>query len=185
MSKRKSVLFFLSKFFGSYFLLFGMYSYYLENTQKKGDIFQCAPITHLVGEQTISVLQFFGCNAKMEQHSSELSIKLFLDNVYRARVIEGCNSVSLIILFVSFIIAFPGALKKTLIYGSIGSFLIYFINVLRIAFLTFALAQFPQRKEFLHNLLFPAIIYTIVFLLWVIWVNYFSNYKVLKHEEKI
>ena len=184
LKKRKSVLLFLVKFFCSYFLLFGIYSYYLFSTQKKESVFECAPITTKVGEQTIDVLTFFGYNARMEQHTDELSVKLLVDEVYLARVIEGCNAISIIILFVSFIIAFPGPIKRTLLYAVIGSVVIYFVNLLRIAFLTVALAKLPSQKELLHNLVFPSLIYGLVFLLWVIYVNYFSNYKEVRNEKK-
>lgn len=184
LKKQKSVLLFLVKFFCSYFLLFGIYSYYLFSTQKKGDVFACAPITARVGTQTISVLEYFGYDAYLEQHTDELSIKLILNDVYLARVIEGCNSISIIILFIAFVIAFPGPVKKTFLFAVFGSVLIYVVNVLRIAFLTVALAEYPNQKEILHNLIFPLLIYGLVFLLWVIWVNYFSNYKELKNEKK-
>ena len=183
VSKRKGVLFFLAKFFGSYFFMFAMYSYYLHATQEKGSMFQCAPVTEKVAEQTIAVLHFFGYNAVMEQHEQELSIKLILNDVYLARVIEGCNSISVIILFVAFIVAFPGPLKKTFLYALGGGMLIYGINILRIAFLTVALEKLPEQKEMLHNLIFPSIIYGLVFLLWVVWVNYFSNYKQVRNEK--
>lgn len=163
--------------------MFAMYSYYLQATQKKDSIFQCAPITEKVAIQTTSVLQFFGYNAQMQQHDQELSVKLILDDVYLARVIEGCNSISVIILFVAFIIAFPGPLKKSLLYSLAGGILIYLVNVLRIAFLTVALAKLPEQKEMLHNLVFPSIIYGLVFMLWVLWVNYFSNYKQVRDEK--
>lgn len=184
MSKRKSVLFFLLKFFGSYFFLFAVYSYYLHSVQEKQPEFKCAPITTAVGEQTVAVLGFFGFNARPEQHHQELSIKIFLDDVYLARVIEGCNAISIIILFIAFIIAFPGPIRKTFIFAVFGSVIIYLVNVLRIAFLTVTLAKFPAQKEILHNLVFPSIIYGLVFLLWVIWVNYFSNYKEVRDEKK-
>jgi exosortase family protein XrtF len=155
----------------------------LFSTQEKETVFECAPITRVVGEQTVSVLTFFGYDAGLEQHNQELSMKLFLNDVYLARVIEGCNSLSVIILFIAFIIAFPGPLKKTFLYAIFGSLIIYGINILRISFLTVALGRFPAEKELLHNLVFPLIIYGLVFLLWVIWVNYFSNYKEVRDEK--
>jgi exosortase family protein XrtF len=163
--------------------MFGIYSYYLFLTQEKEPMFECAPITRVVGEQAVSILSFFGFDAELAQHDKELSIKLFLKDVYLARVIEGCNSLSIIILFIAFIIAFPGSFKKTFLYAVFGSLIIYGVNILRISFLTIALGKLPQQKELLHNLVFPSIIYGLVFLLWVIWVNFFSNYKEVRDEK--
>ena len=177
MKKHKNIVIFLLKFFVTYFVLFIIYSYYLKETQKKEDFFQCSPITNAVANQTTSVLKFFGYKVSSVQHTDEMSVKLLVNNVYTARVIEGCNSMSIIILFIAFIIAFSGTLKATVLFAFFGSLFIYFINILRIAFLTLMLYKYPNQQEFLHNLVFPAIIYGATFLLWVIWVNKFSNYK--------
>ena len=177
MKRQRSIVLFLVKFFATYFLLFVFYSFYLQNTQKKGDVFACSPITTVVAEQTEEVLTFFGYNAAHIQHEDEMSVKLILNGQYTARVIEGCNSLSIIILFLSFIIAFAGPLKATVIYGILGSAFIYGVNILRIAFLTVMLRKYPQEQELLHNLVFPAIIYGTTFLLWVIWVQKFSKIK--------
>jgi len=177
MKRQRNIVLFLVKFFATYFILFVIYSLYLQNTQERGDVFSCSPITTVVAEQTESVLTFFGYDAAHMQHEEEMSVKLLLNGHYTARVIEGCNSFSIIILFLSFIIAFPGRIKTTIIYGLLGSLFIYGINILRIAFLTVMLYKYPDEQEFLHNLLFPAIIYGATFLLWVIWVQKFSNYK--------
>jgi len=177
MKRQRNIVLFLVKFFATYFILFVLYSLYLQKTQQKGDVFVCSPITTVVAEQTEAVLSFFGYDAAHIQHEDEMSVKVLLNGHYTARVIEGCNSFSIIILFLSFIIAFSGSIKATIIYGIVGSGIIYVINILRIAFLTVMLYKYPDQQEFLHNLVFPAIIYGTTFLLWVIWVQKFSNYK--------
>ena len=177
MKRQRNIVLFLVKFFATYFLLFVLYSVYLQNTQEKGDVFACSPITTMVADQTEGVLTFFGYDAASMQHEDEMSVKVLLNGHYTARVIEGCNSFSIIILFLSFIIAFSGSLKATIIFGLIGSAIIYVINILRIAFLTVMLYKYPDQQELLHNLIFPAIIYGTTFLLWVIWVQKFSKYK--------
>jgi len=39
------------------------------------------------------------------------------------------------------------------------------------------LYEFPDHQRFLHQLLFPAIIYGLVLVLWVLWVQKFSKVK--------
>lgn len=175
--KQRKVILFLIKFFASYFILFVFYSIYLQKTQKKGDVFVCSPVTTKVAEQTEDVLSFLGYNVANMQHEEEMSVKLIVDGQYTARVIEGCNSISIIILFIAFIVAFPGTLKATILYALAGSILIYIINILRIAFLTIMLHKYPDNQILLHNVIFPLIIYGFTFFLWVLWVHKFSNYK--------
>lgn len=178
MKKNKLILIFLIKFFVTYFLLFGVYSVYLKKSQQKEEgVFKTASITALVADQSIATLRFFNFNVRKQQHKQELSIKLIIEGEYTARVIEGCNSISIIILFIAFIVAFSSTLKATTLYILFGSFLIYAINIVRIAFLTVMIYKYPAYQEFLHGILFPAIIYGITFLLWVVWVNKFSKFK--------
>ncbi len=177
MKKHKNIVIFLVKFFATYFILFALYSTYLKNSQQKENGFVTSSITTKVADQTVGLLELVGYYADAKQHEEELSVKILIENQYVARVIEGCNSISLIILFVAFIVAFSGSIKATIIFSLLGSILIYIINIIRIAFLTVMIYKFPNYQEFLHNLMFPAIIYGTIFLLWVIWVNKFSKYK--------
>lgn len=159
-----------------------LYSFYLSKTQKKASFYSCSPITTTVANQSKQIIKVLGFEAEVEQHQDELSLKMFVNNSYVARVIEGCNSMSVIILFLAFIIAFSGKLIPTILYGIGGGLLIYSTNIIRIALLSIGILKYPKQEEFLHNLVFPAIIYGMVFLLWVIWVNKFSNYKKFNNE---
>ncbi|MDO3693521.1 exosortase family protein XrtF [Wenyingzhuangia sp. chi5] len=175
--KNKKIWWFLLRFFGTYFLLFLGYSFFLLSTQSKAPNFKSDPITQHVAKSTEWMLNIWGAKAHVEQHSTELSLKLFMEDNYVARVIEGCNSMSIIILFVAFVVAFRGAWKKTFLFAFVGGITIYFVNIFRIALLSYGMVYFKQYEMILHDLLFPAFIYGYVFLLWVIWVNRFSNLK--------
>jgi exosortase family protein XrtF len=100
-----------------------------------------------------------------------------LNGDYVSRIVEGCTSVSVIILFLAFIIAFSGSLGNTLWFGLFGSILIYIVNILRIIALSVLYHRFPEYQKILHDLLFPAIIYGLTFVLWITWVKYYSNLK--------
>ena len=176
LKKHKKVLLFLFKFFATYFVLFAIYSNYLKKNQST-DPFTNAPITQMVAKQSAKLLEFFGYQVEKVQHTEELSIFLSLDGNFVGKIVEGCNSISLIILFVAFIIAFSGKFKTTFLYLLFGSFFIWVINILRIVIICIMLNKYPEQEAFLHKLLFPSIIYGTVFLLWVIWVNKFSNHK--------
>jgi len=155
----------------------GLYSFYLSKTQEKETLYQCAPVTTAVANQTARMITFLGYKAEIKQHQDELSLKVLVNNTYVSRVIEGCNSISIIILFLAFIIGFSGNLKTTISFGIVGSLLIYVTNIFRIAVLSIGILKYPEYQETLHSLVFPAIIYGMVFLLWVIWANKFSDYK--------
>ena len=155
--------------------MFVAYSFYLNKTQQKSDVFVCSPVTYHVADHVYKVSKMLGYDAEIEQHPDELSIKFLLNGNYVSRIIEGCNSVSIIILFLAFIIAFSGSFVKTFLFGLFGSVLIYIVNILRIIALSILYHQYPAYQTTLHDLLFPAVIYGLVFVLWITWVKFFSN----------
>jgi len=175
LKKNKPVLLFLLRFFVSYFILSGLYQWYLRENQQTETVYACCPVTEMVANHTVGLGNFFGYNFSHIQHTEELSFKLFTDDNYIARIVEGCNSISVIILFWAFIIAFTGNWKKTILFGLAGSLLIYALNILRIVFISVAMGSYPQYTEFLHQIIFPAVIYGFTFLLWVVWVKYFAT----------
>ena len=145
-----------------------LYSVYLnasENSTYFPDV-----ITNLVAKQSAAVLDGFGYNSVLRKDSLGQGVLLTINNIYTVNVVEGCNSVSVIILFISFIIAFAEKFKKTLLFLFAGGVLIYIVNIIRIAILTAALYKYPRYEDILHSVVFPGIIYSMVFILWVIWI---------------
>ena len=162
-----------------------MYSFYLHKTQQKGDVFSCSPLTKNVAIHVEKVANLMGYDAFVEQHTDELSMKLNVNDKYVSRIIEGCNSVSIIILFLAFIIAFSGPVKSTILFGIFGGVLIYIVNILRIIALSILYYRFPEYQKVLHDLLFPAVIYGLVFVLWITWVTFYSNIRKDEYKKAI
>lgn len=173
--KYKSVL----KFIGTFLLVYAVltFSYKLFLQYSSGEKYYPDYMTNLVAKQSKEILNTLDYRVNLLPHPNEASLKLIINEKYVARVIEGCNSISIIILFVSFIIAFSSRFKTTVIYILAGSVLIYIANLIRIVILSIGLYHYPWRKDILHTVIFPAIIYGMVCLLWVIWVNRFSKIK--------
>ncbi len=165
-------LIFLGTFFGSYILLTFLYQSFLDGFDGN----KVDSITHIVAQNTEKVLSWYDNSATIEESSKNPFFTLYLNQQAIARVVEGCNGISVIILFISFVVAFSGSIKNTLLFIFGGSLLIYILNVLRIVLLTVLIYHFPKQLHLLHGVLFPLIIYGVVFILWVIWVNKFSKY---------
>ena len=173
--KYQTVLKFILTFLLVYFVLTISYKFYLQ--WSTGEKFYPDYLTHIVAQQSADLLHDLDYRAQVVPHPDEPSLKLIINEKYVARIIEGCNSVSVIILFISFIIAFSGDFKLTFLYILSGSVLIYIANLFRVVILASGLYHYPWRKDILHTVIFPGIIYGMVCLLWVFWVNRFSNVK--------
>lgn len=175
--KYKSVIRFIVTFLTVYGVLTIGYNVYLNMSD--GSKFYPDYLTNLVAQQTNALLNGVVYDANVLPHPNEPSMKIIINGKYVARVIEGCNAISIIIMFLSFIVAFAGKLKTTILYGLAGSIIIYAFNLFRIIILSIGLYHYPWRKEILHNVIFPMLIYGMVFLLWMVWVNRFSQNKML------
>lgn len=173
--KYKSVIKFIFTFLLVYSVLSISYKLYLDFS--KDSLYFPDYFTHLVAKQSESLLQVFDYNVSTSQHPDEASIKLIVENKFVAKIVEGCNSISVIILFTAFIIAFAGRVKTTFLYVIAGSILIYIVNLIRIVLIAIALFHYPNYEDILHTVLFPLIIYGMVFLLWMFWINKFSKLK--------
>lgn len=170
----KPFLIFLTRFALTYLVLTFAYESYLNQFNQKN--FEVDGFTQLVANQSQKVLSVFDAHSYTMPNFEETSVNLYYHDTWVTRIIEGCNALSIIILFISFVISFAGKLKQTILFILIGSLLIHVFNVLRIALLSMAIFHFPKYEHILHGVIFPLFIYGIVFLLWVIWVNKYSFY---------
>ncbi len=164
---------FLGKFLLSYLVLIVLYQWYLSQFDQQ--TFEVDGMTTLVAEQVKSVLSFFDYSISLRPYSKDASVLVSVDGRSVVRIIEGCNAISVMILFTAFIISFSRTFAKTLGFIILGIVLIHILNVLRIVLLIIGILKLPQYEHLLHGVVFPLIIYGFVFLLWVIWVNKFQS----------
>lgn len=167
--KYRFIFRFLGIFLGTYLVLGFIYSFYLSSyniTDSQPDF-----ITRLVAKQSSAIIEAFGFNAKVIAETHVPALTLYVNQVPVATIVEGCNAVSIIILFIAFVVSFWQNAKKTLLFIFAGIAIIYSVNIIRIAILSYLLYKYPEHSEFAHGVIFPLIIYGIVFLLWLLWIK--------------
>ena len=96
--KYKPVIKFILVFLLVYGVLSFAYNYYLDVS--KGGKYYPDYVTNLVANQSKDLLNTVGYNTNIVPHPNEPSMKLIVKGKYLARVIEGCNGTSIIILFI-------------------------------------------------------------------------------------
>lgn len=87
-------------------------------------------------------------------------------------IVDGCNGIAAMGLFIGFILAYPGDIKNRISFCVAGIGIIYLINILRVITLVLTQAYWPQFFDFTHDYSTTAIFYIVIFLLWMIWVNF-------------
>jgi exosortase family protein XrtF len=168
----KPFLIFIGTFFAAYILLTIIYKSYLNSF----GLNEIDGITAVVGSNVYWLMDVFNCDILIKKSLSGNYLEVWYNKDYVIRIVEGCNAVSVMILFISFVLAFSGKLKSTLLFILSGTLFIYILNVIRIVLLAVLLFRYPEKLHLLHGVLFPLFIYGLVFVLWVFWVNKFSNY---------
>ncbi|MFY0483438.1 exosortase family protein XrtF [Flavobacterium sp. PLA-1-15] len=167
-------LIFLGKFFLTYLLLILIYQAFLSQYDSKKN--EVDGMTQLVANQSEDILNMFNQDVAQRKMKTEPSVVIFIDSSPVVRIVEGCNAVSIMILFTAFIVAFSGKFLRTFGYIIFGIVAIHILNIFRIALLVVGMVNYPQYGDFLHGVLFPLVIYGFIFLLWVLWINKFQRY---------
>ena len=173
LKKNKPFFIFLLKFGVSYIVLSALYWLYLN--QFNAEEHEPDGITYIVAEQAKDFAIMLGEDASIVPHKREASYRFLINGKGASRVVEGCNAVSVMILFTAFIIAFSSTFKRTVLFIIAGIVVIYLLNIVRVALLSLGYYYYPQYREVLHDIIFPLFIYGVVFLLWIIWVQKFSG----------
>jgi exosortase family protein XrtF len=123
------------------------------------------------------IQNFIGYPTQLYDDVKGEQVWFYVKKTYATRMVEGCNAVSVMILFLAFIFAFYKG-KKTFVFALIGLVLLYIMNVLRIIGLNIVMIDYKEYDKISHDYIFPAVIYGAVVVLWLIWIKLFA----LKNE---
>lgn len=86
-------------------------------------------------------------------------------------LVAGCNGLSVLSLFVGFVVAFPGAWLRRAWYIPFGVLVLVLTNIVRCAVLLVLLDRMPGAFDLAHGGPGLVVFYAVVFLLWVLWAN--------------
>ena len=118
LKKYKAAFYFILRFFVAYIILTLLYNQFLSSFINTPDTF-----TKIVAEQSSVLNNFFNYQSATEVVENESFVRFFVNDKYIARIIEGCNAISVLILFVSFIIAYRGQFKTYIVVCFVGWFI--------------------------------------------------------------
>jgi exosortase/archaeosortase family protein len=97
---------------------------------------------------------------------------LALPGVPGVRIVNGCNGLSTLGLFVGFVLAYPGSNRRRLWFIPMGLGVVYATNVTRVAVMLLVQKYWPPAFDPLHGFGLTTIFYVVVFGLWVAWAHY-------------
>lgn len=182
MKEFKPVLIFLLKFFIAWGVLVGIYNLYLSqyHSENKPD-----PYSQTVARWTVGCLNTAGFEATQKDDETRPWTWVYMNGESASYINEGCNAISIMIIFVAFIIAFSTTWKQTLLYILGSLIIIQIMNVLRIALLNYIHIYHEEYAKMAHDYLFPAILYGTIVVLWIVWVKFFALKPKKKTDEQV
>jgi exosortase family protein XrtF len=164
LKQNKAAIYFLLVFVALYLILNTIYGFFVEAYLPNPD-----PITISVSKQVVFALSWW--DESVAYHVKEGTKNVGVSNNYRhvLNVFEGCNGLNVMIVFISFLIAYKGKIRMTFVFGLVGLVIIHVINLGRVALLYAVEIYLPRYLYFFHKYLFTGIIYAVVFFMWYVW----------------
>lgn len=169
----KPVLSILLRFIIIYLVLLFAYQFYLNSFKDSG----LDPFSRMIGTQVTSFQNVIGFPTLLYDDVKNDQVWFYVKKSYATRMVEGCNAVSVMILFAAFVFAFYKG-SKTFVFALAGLILLYIMNIARIAGLNIVVTDHKEYGKMFHDFIFPAVIYGTVVVLWLIWIKFFA----LKNE---
>jgi exosortase family protein XrtF len=138
------------------------------------------PLSLLTGKTTVYILNAIKFSDSLSAKETSVYLNrdnqisnyekttIFLANKKLIGISDSCNGLSLFLLYVGFIVSYPSKLKSKVLFILIGSFIIFFANVMRCVLLSMIQFNSPKYLDFAHHYLFNVLIYSLVFYLWII-----------------
>ncbi len=139
-------------------------------------------LNHRVATDASYVLDIFGLDGGTIPGNHQTRVMIKGDTM--VGVGNPCNGLELFALYAGFIICFPGNTKSKLWFIPVGFIIIHFINVLRTTALAYIQFKAPEYLDFNHHYTFTIIVYAIIFLLWITWVNRYSKFNISPEDKR-
>ncbi|WP_136482441.1 archaeosortase/exosortase family protein [Cognatitamlana onchidii] len=138
-------------------------------------------LTTHVGESSVMILNnlgdFSGFTSRTESWSSVYSGEtlenqvsaIYHNNKRVLYIANACNGLSLLVLYIGFIVCMPSSFWRKLKYIVLGLLVLDSINIMRCVGLILLQEYYETYFDFAHHYLFKATVYASTFFIWMIY----------------
>ena len=166
LNNRYFILLTLLKALGLYVLWFVVYDLWLHPL---GKLDRWA--INSISITASGVLKLMGYTLLPEPPPEEVIRTIGIDGTHGLWIGDPCNGLTIMALFAGFVLIMPGNYKAKLWYIPLGLAVLHLANILRVVGLCLVLKHYPTSLEFNHTYSFTIVVYSIVFALWMYWIN--------------
>ena len=111
----------------------------------------------------------------MDIQLAEGNTMIFLRNNCSIYINESCSGFKQMFQILILFVLFPGPWKHKLWFIPAAIVSMFFVNVIRVIGLSYAMIYMPQHWDFIHLWIMRPFYYVAIFIMWVIWVEKFRN----------
>jgi len=177
ISTAKPAIRFLIVFLAAYLGLSLSYGFWIETRGNKADWF-----TWEVTKEVTALVARKGTEVTLQPNTNSPTILVRNADRVVLEVFEGCNGVNVMIVFVSFVLAFGGVDKLRMgVFMLGGMTLIHLANLARLYALYSLALQKSELFYYYHKYIFTASLYAMIFALWWVWISRLSEWRSLTH----
>jgi len=97
---------------------------------------------------------------------------IIMSNTFSVQISFGCEGTEPMILFIAGVLAFDASCKKKVVGITLGIFLLYLLNLIRIVILFFVGSSDIELFIALHDIYLQLILIIISILMLIYWINY-------------
>lgn len=170
MSDLKPAIRFVAIFVVLYLVLNVVYGLWIRSYGNHPD-----PATKTVTHQSSAILNLLGEQTTTAPKPGTASVSILIGMRNALNVYEGCNGINVMIVFVAFIVAFGGAVRKMAWFIPMGLVLIHTFNLVRVVGLYYIAEYRHEYFYYTHKYAFTAFIYIFVLILWWWWIEKISD----------
>jgi len=159
LQSHRSLALFLAKMLAAYAVWFILYDLWLLPDGRL-DLW----LSTVAATWTADVLHLVGVGAVAEGRT-------VFTHAAGIEIVDGCNGLSALSLFVGFVLAYPGAWARRALFIPMGLAVIVATNVVRCASLLLISGWRPDLFESVHGFHALFVFYVVIFGLWVAWTH--------------
>lgn len=129
-------------------------------------------MSHLVALESSFLLQkLAGLLNQVHQN------KIYINGGTTLEVFNGCSGIKQVLQFQILILLIRGSLFNKVWFIPLGAIIMHMANIIRITGLVLVLLYRPGLWNFFHDWFFKIFFYAIIFLLWLLWIEYIRKQK--------
>ncbi len=130
---------------------------------------------HVIEPFTAAIAKTSGVVLKLIGQDITMQGTVIRGSRFAVNIMNGCNGIETMIIFLAAVLAFPASWKARLIGLVLGAVAIQLVNLIRVVALYLTGAYFPTFFDSSHTVLWQTVVIVFGVLLWIFWANRFAH----------